>query len=263
MANLVFNNEHVALNRAFGVAEFGELLEKVQAREPKETKKKSFAPSGLGYNGTCPRFWYYAFNGAEFVYTADALAVANMDNGSDAGRRLANLFDKAGILVDSEVAVRYNDPPIFGFIDALVRWKGEVVPVEIKTTKQETWNMRVTKNEVPGYQMLQLLIYLYITNKDKGFFLTENKNTHELFIHPVKMDEKHRKLVEDTFEWMRTVKKNADEGELPTRPYTKSSFPCKGCPVKDTCWDGYKRGSVNGADPNPGTVTLPVLESPK
>ena len=77
------------------------------------------------------------------------------------------------------------------------------------------------------------------------------------------MTKENKELVERIFEWMRTVKKNADEGELPIRPFTKSSLQCKGCPVKDKCWDGVTRGSVNGKDPNPGTVDLPVLEIPK
>ena len=261
--NLVHSNEHIALNKAFGTAEFGDALEEALKRDDEERKKKSFAPSGLGYSGSCPRYWYYAFNGAEFKYDTDATAMANMDAGTDAGRRLARVLDKAGLLVDDEVKVTHNDPPIFGYIDAMVRWKGEVIVAEIKTTKQETWQYRATNNTVPGYQLLQLLIYMHLTGKDKGFFLTENKNTHEIFLLPVKMNDEYRTLVENTLEWMRTVKKNADEGELPTRPFTKASMQCKGCPVRDTCWEGWTRGSVNGTDPNPGKVELPVLEVPK
>jgi CRISPR/Cas system-associated exonuclease Cas4 (RecB family) len=263
MSGLVHHNEHAALNKGFGTKEFGELLEKAMEREDQERTKTSFAPSGLGYSGSCARYWYYAFNGAKFEYDTDAKAMANMNAGTQAGQRIAEVLDKAGLLVDDEVAIRHNDPPIFGYVDAMVRWKGEVIPCEVKTTKQETWNYRAINNMVPGYQMLQLLIYMYVTGKDRGFFLTENKNTHEIFILPVKMTEEYKALVEKTFDWMRMVKKNADEGELPTRPFTKSSMQCKGCPVRNTCWEGWTRGSVNGTDPNPGTITIPPLEVPK
>lgn len=229
-------------------------------REPKDSKKVSFAPSGLGYSGSCPRYWYYAFNGNEFVYTADAQAVANMNAGSDSGRRLAKVLDDAGILITDELPAESLDPPIFGYIDAIVDWKGEEVVVEIKTCKSDSWNYRATNNMVPTYQLIQLLIYMYVTDHDKGFFLTENKDTHEIFIYPVRMTESHRALVERVFAWMREVKANAEFGELPKRPFTKSSMQCKGCPVRNTCWDGWTRGSVNGTDPNPGTKTLPVLE---
>ncbi len=263
MQKLVQANSQFQINQGFGTEEFGELLEKAMERPSKETKKKSFAPSGLGYSGSCPRYWYYAFNGAEFVYDTSAAAMANMDAGSDAGRRLANMLEKAGILVDSELEARYEDPPIFGYIDAVVRWKGEEIPVEIKTTKQESWQSRANSNTVPGYQLVQLLIYMYVMGKQRGFFLTENKNTHEIFILPIRMTDENLELVERIFEWMRVVKKNADEGELPKRPFTKSSIQCKGCAVRETCWAGKTGGRVNGTDPAPGTIDLPVLEIPK
>jgi CRISPR/Cas system-associated exonuclease Cas4 (RecB family) len=265
--DLVKNNDHIAMSKAFGVKEFGELLEKAMERPSKDTQKVSFAPSGLGYSGSCPRYWYYAFNGAMFEYDTTATAMANMNAGSDSGKRLADLLETAGILVEAEKeANTIGDselPPIRGYIDAIVNWKGEEVVVEIKTTRSNTWNYRQVNNMVPGYQLIQLLIYMYTEGKDRGFFLTENKDTHEIFILPVKMTDTNKKFVEDVFDWMRKVKTNADEGELPTRPFSKSSMQCKGCAVRNTCWDGWSRGSVNGTDPNPGTVDLPTLEIPK
>ena len=266
MSRLVYNNEHYALQRSFGVKELNDLLEKAMERGPEFKTKQSFAPSGLGYSGSCPRYWYYAFNGVEFTYDTAATAMANMNAGSDAGVRLANVLEKAGILVEAEQEVNTIEsdefPPIRGYIDAVVNWKDEEVLVEIKTCKSSTWNQRATSNSVPTYQLAQLLVYMYVTGHDKGFFMTENKDTHELFILPVKMTDENKQLVEDIFEWMRTVKKNADEGELPKRPFNKSSMNCKGCPVREVCWDGWTRGSVNGTDPNPGVVDLPVLELP-
>lgn len=259
MSQLIRANEHLAMNRAFGVQELSDVLEKAMQRETKYTVKQSFAPSGLGYKGQCARYWYYAFNGADFVSDTAATAQSNMDAGTDAGKRLANLFKQADMLIDDEIPARHNDPDVFGYIDALVRWKGEPVVVEIKTTSNAAWNKRMLSNSVPDYQMIQLLIYMYITKHDKGFFFTENKDTNEIFVLPVKMTDEHRQLVENTFEWMREVRKAADEGDLPKRPFTKSSVQCKGCPVRYICWDGWERGSVNGKDPNPGTIDLPIL----
>lgn len=254
--SLIRTNEHIKLNRAFGTQELNDVLEAALVREPKFTTKKSFAPSGLGYQGSCPRYWHYAFNGAEFDYSNDALSVQNMDNGSAAGERIANLFDKAGILVTAELPVRHDDPPVFGYIDAIVNWKGEEVVVEVKTCRSSSWNQRVLKNEVPEYQMAQLLLYMHLTDHDKGFFFTENKDTHEVFVLPVKMNDVYRTKVEGWLDWMREVKANT---ELPIRPFRKSSPQCKGCPVRATCWEGWERGSVNGTDPNPGTIELEVL----
>lgn len=267
MSELVRVDEHKAINRAFGTKELNELLTKAMGRESKETTKVSFAPSGLGYSGSCPRYWFYAFNGSMFEYSSDPLAVANMNAGTDSGARLAKMLDRAGILVADEVEVNTIGhetlPPIRGYIDAIVEWQGEEVLVEVKTTKSATWNSRVINFAVPGYQLVQLLIYMYIKNIDKGFFLTENKDTHEIFIFPVKMNDENRALVEKIFGWMKEVRQNALEGELPKRPFNKSSLQCKGCAVKNTCWEGWTRGKVNGTDPNPGIVDLPPLELPK
>lgn len=267
MSDLIANQNFHSLSKAFDTEELAKLLEEASkkgGRESKFTKKRSFAPSGIGYgNGTCPRFWYYAFNGADFDYDNTARERANMDSGTAAGERIAKLFDRAGILNAAEVEVKLDDPPIYGFMDLAVTWQGEEMIGEVKTTKQETFNYRQSTMKPPGYQLIQLLIYMRVFNKEKGFFVIENKNTHELLILPVKMTEAYAKLVDDVFEWMRQVKKNADEGGLPKRPFTKASIPCKGCPVRNTCWEGYKRGSVNGKDPNPGVVDLPPLEIPK
>lgn len=271
MGELVKNSEFAvggsALSKGFGADEFDAVISaavKGGSRQSKFTKKKSFAPSGVGYgNGTCPRYWYYAFNGAHFDYDTPAQAIQNMDAGTASGERIAKMLDNAGLLVRAEEPVEHQDPPIFGYIDAEVEWKGETVICEVKTTKQETWNYRAVQGKAPGYQLIQLLIYMYIKNKPRGFFLLENKNDHGILIFPVRMTDENKALVESVLDWMRTVKKNADEGELPMRPFTKSSIPCKGCPVRETCFEGFKRGKVNGTDPNPGTVDLPPLEIPK
>lgn len=268
MGDLIKNNNFTGLSKAFETSKLEELLEEASTkmgRENKWTKKKSFAPSSFYTygNGVCPRYWYYAFNGAEFIYENTARQRANMDAGTAAGERIASLFRHAGILNGDEVEVKYDDPPIYGFMDLAVTWQGEEMIGEVKTTTDAAFNKRANAMKAPGYQLIQLLLYMYIFKKEKGFFVVENKDSHELLILPVKMTEENLALIERVLEWMRVVYKNAFEGELPKRPFTKSSFNCKGCPVRETCWEGWTRGSVNGTDPNPGTVDLPALEVPK
>lgn len=259
---LVYDNERYAICRGFGVNEFGKLLEDVLIRESKDNKKDSFSPSGFGYSGRCPRYFYYRFNGAYFDYSKNTPeSISNMNAGSDAGVRLAKMLEDAGMLIDSEVDVEYEDPPIHGFIDAIINWKGDEVVVEIKTTKDSAWNYRVANNQVPWYQMLQLLLYMYITDHDKGMFLTENKDSNKIFILPIRMTDKNKEFVEQSLEWMRMVKDNADNGKLPTRSFDKSSFECKGCEFFSTCYAGYQKATKlrEEVDPSPGEVTLPTL----
>lgn len=270
MEKLVKNYDFSGISQGFGIKEFNDTLEEAYrkgGRKTKWTKKKSFAPSSIGYgNGRCPRFWYYAFNGTTFDYSdTTATSIANMDAGTDSGKRLVRYLDQAGILVEAEAEIKHEDPPIGGFIDAMVRWKGEEIPCEIKTTRSETFQLRQAGMKAPGYQLIQLLIYMYVYNKPRGFFIIENKNTHELLVLPIRMTEENLALVESVFDWMRLVYENSKkENSLPERPFTKSSVACKGCPVSKECWSGYTRTTKTreGSDPAPGVVDLPVLDIP-
>lgn len=268
MSDLIRNNNFDSLSGAFEVDKMSEILEEASERLGRKSefkKKKSFSPSSFyGYgNGVCPRYWYYAFHGAEFKFNNTARERANMDAGTAAGERIAKLFDEAGLLNSAEGKVIYNDPPIFGFMDLAVTWQGEEMIGEVKTTKSESFELRAAAMKAPGYQLLQLLIYMYVYEKEKGFFVVENKNTHQLLIIPVKMTDERRELVERVFEWMREVKAASDADQLPERPFTRSSPNCKSCPVRDTCWgDGsYRRGTKN--DPDPGVINIPALDVPK
>lgn len=264
---LIKNNNYSAISKAFDTDALDALLEEASARLGRQngfTKKKSFAPSGVGYgSGTCPRYWYHAFHGANFVYDNTAQQRANMDAGTAAGERIAKLFKEAGMLNAAEFKIINEDPPIFGYGDLAVTWQGEQMVGEVKTTRTEMFQTRASTMAAPGYQLIQLLIYMKVLGKEKGFFVIENKNDHGILILPIKMTEANNKLVEDVFEWMRVVKAASDADTMPTRPFTKSSKECKSCPVSGDCWAGYKRGSVNGTDPSPGVVTLPPLKVPK
>ena len=269
MGDLIKNNNFHALSKAFDVESLEEALEAASKRLGRPdgyVKKKSFAPSGVGYgSGTCPRYWYFAFHGANFKYDNTARQRANMDAGTAAGERIAGVFKEAGILKDAEVKVVHNDPPIFGYMDLAVTWQGEDMIGEVKTTRTESFQTRASTMQPPGYQLIQLLIYMYIFKKDKGFFCIEDKNDHSLLILPIKMTDERRELVERVFDWMRVVKKHSDADEMPKRPFTPKSLQCKSCPVWDDCWSGYVKGTAKreGQDPNPGVVDLPPLEVPK
>lgn len=272
MTDLIKNLEFQALTKAFDTKLMDEMLEEASRNFDTKsgfTTKKSFAPSSFYQhgNGVCPRYWYYAFHGADFQYDSTARQRANMDSGTAAGDRIAKLYDKAGLLNAAEFKVINEDPPIFGYGDLAVTWQGEQMVGEVKTTTAESWAAMQATMKPKGYQLIQLLIYLRVMNKKKGFFVIENKNTHELLIIPVKMTPANEAIVDNLFEWMRTVKAASDADTLPKRPFTKSSWNCGGCPVKATCWPelengkGYNKGSKN--DPAPGVVDLPPLEVPK
>ena len=272
------DKQTLAMKR-FDVAKLGELLDEAyqkQGRKPSDRVKKSFAPSGVGYgSGTCPRQWFYSFTGGIMRdEAADSPGVANMSYGTDAHARLQQVFEDAGILVEAERPISSGDvkylededrwiplfsdddeyAPIFGFADLIIKWQGEECVGEIKTTTQESFISKRSKNTPAGYHLLQVLIYMKMLGLNKGFIIYENKNNQQLLILPVTWNVANEKLANDALEWMRKVHDNWKSGQLPTRPFNSDRSPaCKSCPFTKHCWE----------DSNDGTVTLPVLEVPK
>lgn len=244
----------------FKPAEFAELLNSEYLKTKRadgEITKKSFSPSSLGYgHGNCPRYWYMAFSGVVFIDDNDAVAVANMAQGTQAHERLQKLIKNIPGFVSEEQEIINEYPPIRGFIDLIMNYDGEEVIGEIKTAKQEVWDTRQAEMKSSGNHMLQLLTYMKLRNAKEGFFLYENKNTQELLLIPISMNERNKKIIDDTFLWLQEVWDNFTDGDLPMRPpsASKTKMPCTYCPIKKECWK---------KDAPLGTVQIELFEVPK
>lgn len=232
----------------YDLTELGNLLEQAylaQSSGTKERKKETFAPSAIAYgHGTCPRYWYLAFNGCEMTDTVDAMGMANMMNGSAAHERIQKMFEETGTLVSAEVEVKMANPPIRGFIDLMIRWNDEIVIGEVKTAKQESFLFRQNSMKPTANHLIQLLIYLKATGKRRGFFFYENKNTQEYLIIPVELTESNEKIIEDVFGWLREVYQTYENETLPERPFSKRNKICKNCPVFAECWERQPEGVI-------------------
>jgi CRISPR/Cas system-associated exonuclease Cas4 (RecB family) len=263
--NIVDVEKPTIAQKRFDVEKMADLLEQAYLsgrREPSDRAKISFAPSGIGYGaGVCPRRWYYDFEGGVLrEEDSDAMGIANMSYGTEAHARLQDVFKQADILVEAErtVSTRGVDgqPPIFGFADLIIDWQGEEAVGEIKTTSQESYVSKKSKNAPAGYHLLQVLIYMKVLELNKGFIVYENKNMQNLLILPVTWNVANTKLADDTWDWMTKVYDNwkAEGDTLPKRPFRSVvSKACKSCPFNQHCWN----------DENDGVVDLPILEVPK
>jgi CRISPR/Cas system-associated exonuclease Cas4 (RecB family) len=239
------------------------LIEKINSgyianRGPRHQQKKSFAPSTIAYgHGECARYWYLAFEGGTFEDYADPFAGANMTNGTKSHERIQKAIEDSGIMVDSEFKVIHDDPPIFGYGDAIVDWEGEELLVEIKTAMQEGFEYRKKSRKAKSGHLIQLLIYMKILKKAKGVLLYENKNNHELLAIPVEVNEYYIKWIDQTFEWMRTVRKSWEDKILPKKNYRSNSKICKTCPLRAIC-DQAGEGAVkiNALEPIDETLSM-------
>ena len=215
-------------------------------RENAFTQKKTFSPSGVGYgNGNCPRYWFIAFTGAEFEDQFDAMARANMDNGTAAHDRIQAVMAKTGVLKSTEIEITSDNPPIRGFADAIIEWDGKEVVGEIKTAKDEVYSMRQAEMAPTSNHLYQLLTYMKIRGAEQGFFYYENKNDQSYLILPINMNERNEKIINDVFDWLKRVYANYESGTLPERVFTKSVSACKYCPVKTVCWKELGDGEVS------------------
>jgi len=219
---------------------FGKMLDDAylaSKRPDQEMTKTSFSPSSLGYgSGNCPRYWYLAFSGAFFVDDNDSIAVANMAQGTQAHERLQKIIKTMGVLKHEELEIINEYPPIRGFIDIVIDWNNTEVIGEIKTAKQESWDGYQAKMAPSPNHLLQILTYMKLRNVKEGFFIYENKNTQELLIIPILMNERNTNIIEELFVWMSEVYDNYLNGDMPMRPFTKSSYACKYCKLKKDCW---------------------------
>ena len=243
----------------FDYGEFSKMIDKAyndRRRDKRDMKKKTFSPSTVGYgHGNCPRYWFIAFSGAEFDEKFDATAIANMLNGTYAHDRLQKIIEETGVLKEIEREIVSEDPPIRGFADLILDWNDTEIVGEIKTTKDESFAHRQASMKPSSNHLLQILTYMKVTGAEEGFLLYENKNTQEICIIPVSMNERNRSIIDDTFEWMREVYKNYTDGLLPNRPFAKTTYTCQNCPVRKPCWNKNGLGE--------GVIEIGALVPPK
>lgn len=234
--------------------------EKMYGREASFKKKKSFAPSNLGYVGRCPRHWYYAFNGAVYDEKFNSRGQAALENGKDTHTRLQKEY-QLEYGAEIEIPVSWADPPIFGFADVMADFDtkdgGAVTAIgDCKSIKEDKFLALEQKMKPDARHWLQVLFYEYIKGVDVGFVHYEAKSSHNELFFPVIMTPRARAYVENTMEWMRQVYSNAVDGELPERGFTKKAPECSYCPLFNKCW-------IEDADLD-GNIHIPnfVLEKP-
>jgi CRISPR/Cas system-associated exonuclease Cas4 (RecB family) len=200
-------------------------------------KKKTFSPSTVGYGyGTCARYWSLAFTGTEFKDSFNAQGMAAMNAGTQAHERIQGAMEKAGLVKELEREIKSVNPPIRGFADIIMEIDGEEVVGEIKTVKAEGFDIRKDTSTGADSHVVQLLIYMKVLGLEEGFFLYENKNSHELAVIPIVMSEENKVYADYIFEWMKEVYQAWVDGKNIKRPFKENAFPCTYCPIKDSCW---------------------------
>ena len=222
------------------------LIEKIEegytiGRGPKFTQKKTFSPSTLAYgHGECPRYWFLAFNGAEFADDVNAYSAANMQSGTHGHERIQKAMVDSGIAKELERKIISEDPPIFGYADVILDWYEKEIVGEIKTMRDESFAHRKSTGRPPVYHLIQILIYMKVLDHKEGVLIYENKNSHEMKVIPVTRTEEYDAFLNDLWEWLKDVRAAWDGQQLPIKQYRSNAKICKGCPVAATCDEAGK-----------------------
>lgn len=232
------------------IIEKDKLIEKIRSgyvadRGPKQTQKKTFAPSTIAFgHGECPRYWYLAFDGNIFEDNATPYEVANMESGTLSHDRIQSAMIKSGVAKvfvndkgeeTTEFKITHSDPPIFGYGDGIIEWDGEEIVAEIKTMMSEAFEYRRASGKPKKGHLIQILIYMKILKKAKGVLIYENKNNHDMLVFPVEVTDAYRQWVDYAFDWMRQVRSAWLSRNLPKKNYRSNSKICKSCPVQKAC----------------------------
>lgn len=208
--------------------------------QPKEMKKKTFSPNTIsgGYQGSCPRYWWHAFNGGMFDTDFTPTAVERMKAGTDSHKRIQEILNRMDIVESTEPSIRWEDPPMHGFIDVvLVLDDGSKLVGDIKTTGADSVQERYKEQAPTASHELQVLLYMYMTDADEGFVLYEGPTPRmRKLMLPVWKDEQNLEYVESIMQWMRDVYSSWEENRMPKRCFDQASRVCSSCPLSETCW---------------------------
>lgn len=135
-----------------------------------------FYPSSLG--SQCDRFLYNSYFGFVHEQAIDANTKRIFDCGDYLGYRYEKYFEKMGILLGTEIAVKCDNPPISGRLDFLIKHEQtNAAIVELKSINQRGFKALV-KPKDDHYQQIQLYLNLY--NQEHGIVLYECKDDQKV-----------------------------------------------------------------------------------
>lgn len=241
MENLISKLVSRPRSMKFDVNSFTRKLNKEYVKSRKKTEfktKRSFSPSTVGFGyGTCPRYWTLAFAGAEFDESWTAPQIIAMMNGTDSHERIQQKIEEMGMLEAKEVEIKSEMPPIRGFVDVIVKQNDNTAVGEIKTVKSEHFYKLKDEGVPKESHLIQLLIYMKLLEIDEGFILYEDKNEHNITATPVLMTGKNVEYIEYIFDWMIKVYSAFKDNKNVSRPFAKSSYQCKYCPLNRVCYE--------------------------
>ncbi len=157
-------------------------------------RKGVFYPSSI--SNTCDRVIWLSFNGLLPPSPMPSNLKRIFENGSYLEERFSKWFEELNLLLEREVSVKNENPPISGRIDFLIKHQdGHIYPIELKSINQR--GFAALRRPKPEHR-IQLQTYLNLGNYDQGTVLYECKNDQKI---------KAFTLEKNEFEWNQIIER--------------------------------------------------------
>ena len=195
-----------------------------------------FHPS---YTNQCPRYWSYLFRGVATAPTFTGHTYRIFDNGHAVHDRLYSYLRGLDILIEEEIPLEYDDPPIRGTADGIIEWNGRKL-IELKSISQEGFHYRSLHMKPKDDHIRQAQIYMRCLNLKDGFVIYENKNNQAILPLYIERDDVY---IDKLFKKWRKWYQAFEDDLLPVRPYKITSPKCQYCDVKAFCWGDDDEGT--------------------
>jgi hypothetical protein len=195
----------------------------------------TFAPSGTNQ---CARYMVYRLKGFQQQIDFSGRTRRIFDIGNRVEDFLGETFLSLGILLDEQIEIKIEDPPVRGFCDFLIDWDGPK-PVECKSINDAgfVWRKNYRKPKDEHYRQFQF--YLEAMDMDEGFLIYICKNDSAMLPLLIKRDPV---FIAKTLKKYDKIYKVFKDGNIPVRPYKETSEKCQRCDARSHCWSDGEEG---------------------
>lgn len=214
---------------------FMDLWKAVSAEPPR--RGKVIHPSSL--MDECERKLFYEFSDVEPTESVkrkiDGRVQRIFDLGTWVHIYIQTLLYSAGVLLEAEVPVRDRKRRIRGHADGIILWLKKRMLLEIKTTNA----MMFAKAKLYPFEkhQHQASIYAKVLGLDTICYLYFNKDTSDIHIHILPINEKYATL---GFEKIDFVMESVKTEVSPKRTCKTIESPnAKNCPFKSHCFKSH------------------------
>ena len=190
----------------------------------------TFAPSG---SNQCARYAAYRLRGFEQKFSWPGRMKRLFDLGNLIEIQVEKIFTRMDILVDKQIEIFVDNPPIRGYLDFVIEFGGKKYIVECKSANDMAYSWRQKLKKPKDDHMRQIQIYLEAMDMEEGFLLYYGKNDSDILLIHVKRD---RDFIKKLFKKYDKIYKVYNAGNIPARPYKQTSPSCAKCDAFDYCW---------------------------